>query len=147
MTLTTRADDATIDLAQYLIAEHEGFVSHAYQDTGGHWTIGYGRLVDERLGGGIDEEEATYLLARDIERTDIELRTTFRWYDRLDETRRACLIDMTFNLGLPRFMSFRKMIAALEQGDFKQAALEMRDSRWAGQVGNRAVELAKMMDP
>ncbi len=147
MTFATRADDNAKEIAEYLIVGHEGLVSHAYQDTGGFWTIGYGRLIDERLGGGIDEEEASYLLVRDVERTDRELSTAFRWYGRLDETRRAALIDMTYNLGLPRLMSFRKMISALDHSDFKQAALEMLDSAWRRQVGKRAEDLAEMMDP
>jgi len=40
------------------IKRHEGKVLHAYPDHLGYWTIGYGRLIDERRGGGITEAEA-----------------------------------------------------------------------------------------
>jgi lysozyme len=38
------------------------------------------------------------------------------------------------------------MLAALEAGDYAQAAVEMMDSRWARQVGSRAEKLKKMME-
>jgi lysozyme len=36
----------------------EGEVLHAYQDKYGYWTIGVGRLIDARKGGGISVEES-----------------------------------------------------------------------------------------
>jgi len=42
-------------------------------------------------------------------------------------------------------MKFEKMLAALKIGDWDTAANEMRNSRWAEQVGQRAVTLATMM--
>ena len=47
---------------------HEGFVSHVYEDSTPekYLTIGYGRLVDSRLGGGISQQEAEYLLTNDV---------------------------------------------------------------------------------
>ena len=38
------------------------------------------------------------------------------------------------------------MIKALEEGDYKRASQEMLDSRWARQVGQRAEDLARMME-
>ena len=40
-----------------LIKEHEGVVKHAYQDSRGYWTIGVGRLIDEKLKGGLSDDE------------------------------------------------------------------------------------------
>ena len=37
------------------------------------------------------------------------------------------------------------MLAAMEQGDYQTAAKEMLASKWAVQVGRRAVELSKIM--
>ena len=50
------------------IRKHEGFRSGAYCDTQGYLTIGYGRLIDARRGGGITDAEAEFLLAGDIPR-------------------------------------------------------------------------------
>ena len=52
---------------------------------------------------------------------------------------------MLFNLGLPRLKTFKKFLAACEAGDFDLASVEMLDSKWASQVGNRAIELSEQM--
>jgi lysozyme len=57
-----------------------------------------------------------------------------------------CLVDMGFNLGVPRLMKFKRMWEAIEREDFEWAASEMLNSRWANQVGGRADRLAKVME-
>ncbi len=141
MSATTEA----MELARYEIERHEGCVSHAYQCPAGFLTIGFGRMIDRRLGGGITEDEAEMLLSNDIKRIDIELRTAFRFYDRLDTQRQAALINMTYNLGLPKLVGFSRMIAALEAGEWEEAADEALKSRWAAQVGRRAQDIATML--
>ena len=85
------------------------------------------------------------MLDNDILRVSEELKHTFGWYRHLNDTRKMVLIDMCFNLGMPRLKKFKRMIAAMERIDYTNAAAEMLDSRWARQVGNRAIELADMM--
>ena len=48
---------------------------------------------------------------------------------------------MCFNLGITRLLKFKKFLGALESKDYKTASEEMMDSRWATQVGPRAVRL------
>ena len=124
------------------IKRHEGFVEHAYQDTEGYWTIGFGRLIDKRLGGGISKGEATFMLRNDISNAYGELIRAYPWMDELDAARRDAFINMVFNLGLPRFAQFKKMLASAEQGDWSACAEHALDSRWATQVGQRAKELS-----
>jgi lysozyme len=52
---------------------------------------------------------------------------------------------MMFNIGKGRLSGFKKMISAIEQGDYEKAAAEMVDSKWYNQVGYRAVRLVGMM--
>ncbi len=137
--------DPALELARYILQDHENFVSHAYEDSEGFLTIGYGRMIDKRLGGGIDQDEGDYLLERDLARSNTELRTAFPWFHHLDDRRRAALIDMHHNLGLPRLVGFSKMIAALDAGEFDEAAREALDSKWARQVGKRAHDIADMI--
>jgi lysozyme len=59
--------------------------------------------------------------------------------------RQDVVLNMLFNLGLPKFLAFRKMIEALRLANYDQAATEMLDSKWAIQVGIRAKELAEIM--
>ena len=48
---------------------------------------------------------------------------------------------MCFNMGAPRLGQFKKFIAAINDGNWNTAAVEMMDSRWAKQVGVRAERL------
>ena len=53
---------------------------------------------------------------------------------------------MMFNMGRTRLSKFKKMNAALIDGDWKEAAKEGRDSRWYRQVTNRAERLMTRME-
>ena len=59
-----------------IIKKHEGCVLHCYEDHLGYMTIGVGRLIDKKKGGGITEDEAEYLLKNDIKRVVIQYCNT-----------------------------------------------------------------------
>ena len=59
--------------------------------------------------------------------------------------RQRVLLNMCFNLGSGGLLEFRKSLAAMERGDFETAAREMKASKWATQVGDRADRLAALM--
>ena len=119
----------------------EGLRLKPYYDTMGVLTIGYGRSLEK----GITEAEATYLLSNDIQ-SAIEDAGKFEWFEGLSPVRKHVILNMIFNLGLGRFKTFKKMIRAIEISYFKRAALELLDSRYANQVGNRAIRLSKMLE-
>jgi lysozyme len=125
-----------------LLIRHEGLRLKPYRCSEGKLTIGVGRNLDDN---GITEEEALALLRNDIESCKREA-SQFPWYEDLSNSRKDVIISMIFNLGLYRFSQFKNMIKALENEDFEEAAYQMLDSKWASQVGNRAVELSKMME-
>lgn len=116
-------------LRQKLIA-HEGLRLSAYQDHLGFWTIGVGRLIDARKGGTISKPEAMTLLDNDINACLDDL-STFSWFQSLDPVRQRALCDMRFQLGSGGFRGFQQMIAALEDGNYADAAAAARDSKWA----------------
>ena len=128
-----------------LVKTHEGVVKHAYADSRGYLTIGCGRLIDKTLGGGLSDDEIDYLLSNDMQRCEDEA-VTYSFYAKLDEARKAVIISMLFNLGKPNFDKFQNFQAALLVGEYRLAASEMLQSRWADQVKGRAVELSKMME-
>lgn len=113
---------------------HEGCELSAYQDSLGYWTIGIGRLIDKRRGGGITHEEAIYLLSNDITRALQDART-FPFFEQLSEVRQNALVELTFSMGLPTLRQFRRMLAALSARNYDKAAVELKDSRWFEQVG------------
>ena len=71
----------------------------------------------------------------------MELDKNMPWWKDLDDDKQRVMANMAFNLGLPRLSKFKKFLKAMEEGDFKTAAVEMMDSKWATQVGNRAKRL------
>lgn len=131
------------DKLKQQIKLHEGVEYRAYEDTQGILTIGVGRNLEDR---GLSEDEVDYLLNNDIKICVKELKGSFDWYDDLDDIRKRVLVDMMFNLGMPRLKGFVKMLEAIESGAWGAAAEEMLDSTWARQVGSRADRLSEMME-
>tara|TARA_B110000093_G_scaffold138269_1_gene148356 strand:- start:3867 stop:4292 length:426 start_codon:yes stop_codon:yes gene_type:complete len=128
-----------------MLIKHEGSKSHAYMCTANKVTVGVGRNIDPEGGIGLTKDEISFLLKNDIERVEDELSRRLPWILELSDVRIDALIDICFNLGLPRFLKFAKALDALEQREYDLAADEFMDSRWAKQVGNRAVTVSNMI--
>ena len=77
-----------------LIRKHEGFRASAYRDTRGYLTIGYGRLIDARRGGGITRQEAEFLLAGDTKRAEATVRALYHGADGFTAARYLSLIHI-----------------------------------------------------
>ena len=127
------------------LKRHEGVKAFAYQCTADKTTIGVGRRVDEDGGIGLSDDEIEYLLLNDIERCDAELGNAYDWYRSLTKPRRDAMINLCFNLGLTRLRGFVKALEAMSRGQYDVAADEFMDSRWATQVGDRAVEVTELI--
>ena len=125
------------------LIKHEGLELKVYKDSVGIETIGIGRNLVDR---GITEEEARYLCQNDIDIVEQELSRNFPVVTYLDDVRQRVLLDMAFNLGIPRLSKFKNMWAAIHCGDYATAATEMLDSKWARQVKGRAKKLSQMME-
>lgn len=123
------------------IRKSEGLSYLPYKCPSGHLTIGYGHNLEH----GISIEAAELLLRQDIEIAAKQVKNAFIWWPKLTEARFYVLVDMTFNMGISRLCGFKKMLTAVEQGDYQTAAKEMLASKWAVQVGRRAAELSKIM--
>jgi len=128
-----------------LLRRDEGEILHAYTDHLGYWTLGVGRLVDKRKGGGISREESAYLLANDIKRIEAQLDESLPWWRTLSEPRQAVLVSMAFQMGLAGLLGFRNTLAAIKAGRYEDAAGGMLASKWATQTPQRAARLAKQM--
>ena len=142
---------------------HEGLRLQVYKDTLGIDTIGIGRNLEDRgitkeeldwmdipsmdavYEYGITEADAMYLAKNDVQIVEDELVRAHPCVEELDAVRQLVLIDMAFNLGVPRLCKFKKMWAAVHTKQFDIAAKEMLDSRWARQVKSRSTKLAHAM--
>lgn len=123
----------------------EGFVPHAYKDSLGYLTLGYGFLVDERKGGRIPSEVADHWLEWEVSRLSTLLTQRINCYADQPEEVKAALLNMAYQMGWRGLLGFSKMLAALEAGDREQAAREALDSRWAAQTPERAQRVAAMI--
>lgn len=132
----------------------EGVEYEIYRDHLGYLTFGVGHLITKSdpeygfpVGTTISEERVAQAFESDL---DISLRECgvlygFRWSSFPDEVKEI-LVNMMFNLGRPRLSKFKKMNGHLENGDWANAAIEGRDSRWYRQVGNRAERLMMRLE-
>lgn len=120
---------------------YEGLSVMPYKCPTGRLTIGYGHNLEN----GISKEAAEFILEQDMAAAEKSVTKQFAWWKRLNEVRQFVLVDMCFNMGLGKLCTFKKMLSAVQRGDYTAAANEMLNSRWAVQVGRRAKELAEMM--
>lgn len=127
------------------LIRHEGLKLAAYHDSLGYLTIGVGRLIDARMGGGISADEALMLLNNDLDKCITDLAGRFPWFEGLDAVRQRALVDLRFNLGPSGLLEFSKFLVAMGRGDYATAARELVASRWYHQVGTRGPYLVQMV--
>lgn len=123
---------------------HEGNSPYAYEDSLGYLSVGIGRCIDKRIKKGLSEEEQLYLVRNDIKEC-LQWLSKYQWFNELDEIRKEFFIELGFNLGESRLLTFKKMIAAVEKKDFITASKELINSKWASQVKDRRASNLKYM--
>lgn len=123
----------------------EGGVPYAYQDSLGYWTIGVGFLIDRRKGGRLPDAVRDSWLDYEITEKRKELERRIPWITTLYQARQDCLLNMAFNLGVEGLLSFKNTLSLVQSGQYEKASVEMLNSRWATQVGNRAKRLSEQM--
>lgn len=126
-----------------MLSADEGYRQFPYKDINGFLTAGFGRCLSAR---GISKDEAMLMLQNDLQESEAELMKNYHPYNLLDATRKSVLLQLCFNLGFVGLMHFRKMLAAIEVGDFKLAAQELLDSEAAKQLDKRYHKLAGLLE-
>lgn len=128
----------------------EGVVYKIYKDHLGYPTFGVGHLIveddpeyREPNGTPISEERVQEVFEKDL---DVSINECKKLYGdekflKLPDEVQQILVNMMFNMGRPRLSGFKKFNAAIEAGNWMEAAKEGRDSRWYNQVTNRAERL------
>lgn len=137
---------------------HEGLVLKPYKCPAGFLTIGVGRnleanpMTNEELKvcgdweRGITKNAALFLLRNDIIRVEKDCKKSIQFWYSLDGERQYALLDMAFNLGINGLLKFRNMLNDMSIGDYRGAAKECLNSRYAKQVGKRARRIAKIIE-
>ena len=134
------------------LIKHEGYKDEIYLCSEGIPTFGIGHAIKE------DDPEYTWPVGTPIEKERIDNAFEADFEDaladvevlipNLDSQPDQCirvLVNMAFNLGRSRLGKFKKMIKAVTENNYSEAANQMVDSRWYNQVGNRSIELENWM--
>ena len=135
------------------IEADEGVKYEIYLDHLGYPTVGCGHLIQpddeeygKEVGTTITEARCSTLFASDIDGVLADCGRLYPTFSDLPEEVRLIIANMMFNMGLTRLSKFKKMKAAIEKEDWKEAANQMHDSKWRKQVPNRAGRLIKRMN-
>lgn len=126
-----------------LIKSFEGLRLHAYQDSVGVWTIGYGTTRGVKAGMSITKEQAERMLLNDVQRFEPEVERLVKVP--LNAARWDALICFTYNLGAANLES-STLLRLLNAGNYAGAAEQF--PRWnkaggkvlSGLVKRRAAE-------
>ena len=141
------------------LKRHEGFRKRVYLDTctPPKPTIGYGYNLEanplhlssleisQAHTKGINQVEAERLLKLMITQCRHQLEVTLPFFSKLDTVRQDVLINMCFNIGLAGLLKFKKSLLLIEAGEYSTASVELLNSKWSKDVGNRALELSTQM--
>ena len=124
------------------LKKHEGMRLKPYTDTVGKLTLGIGRNIEDK---GITEQEALFMLNNDVDYFYGQLNKKLPWFKSLDDARQNVLVNMAFNLGVAGLLTFKNMLEECKNEQYNFASIEMLNSKWAKQVGNRSLELSQQM--
>jgi len=124
------------------IKESEGFRSRPYRCTENHLTIGYGFAVKDLE---LDRDICDMILERKIEKLVKRLGHRLPYLFEVPVEVHDVLVEMAYQMGVSGLLKFKKTLMYVESKDYKDASVEMLDSRWAKQTPNRAKKLSDIM--
>ena len=126
------------------IKEHEGLVLKPYKCPAGKLTIGYGHNLQDN---GLSKSACEFILSEDIDEAKKNLYAVFtrKFFETLSNNQKIALIDMMFNLGMSRFLTFKKFILAVKNKDFIKASAEIINSRAYQQNKSRYKKLSEQI--
>lgn len=139
-----------------MLIRHEGWKNRPYTCPAGHKTIGVGFNMEVnimpsdiashlRLKGYLPDDMINRLLDISIDTAVMNCKEIYKGFDGFSENRQLALIDFLFNVGAGTALRFKKMRAAIKEGDWNRAADEMIDSAWFKQVKGRATEVVDLV--
>lgn len=124
------------------IKENEGYVGIVYKDSLGIDTIGYGFAIKDLE---LDRDICDLILDRKLKELEDRVKLKFGWYPFMPKVIQDVVMEMCYQLGVTGFSKFVKTITYLKDKDFKNASIEMLDSKWAKQTPNRAKKMSKIV--
>jgi len=145
--------DIDIDQLREQLIIDEGQVNEIYNDHLGYATFGIGHLVLEgdpeyglEVGTSVSEDRVISCFAKDVETVINDCEKLHEGWEDYPQEVKQIVANMMFNMGRTRLSKFKKHNAALNAHNWKEAAIEGRDSRWYKQVTNRAERLMSRLE-
>lgn len=137
-----------IDIERMLTYD-EGYRLTVYRCSAGFLTGGIGHNFDAdpalkimhrkvKFGDRLSPDEVIALFDYDIKKVLMGLKTSLPFFDDAPENIRAVLINMAFQMGINGLLKFKKMLGAMESGDYEGAAMQIEDSKYYKDTPNRA---------
>ena len=143
------------EIAQLIIAREEGFRDKPYLCSEGFPTVGYGQKIGTK---GADISLYKFTIPQDVAElwmlhnidsmidameVDEDISAAL---ESCNEVQEAVLVSMCYQMGVKGLSSFKRMLSAIEFGDFREAAREALDSRWRIQTPDRCERHAEMLE-
>jgi lysozyme len=133
-----------------MIIRHEGKINKPYKDSLGLWTVGVGHLIGDgkslppEMNREFSDEEVMTMFEKDYAHHR-SAAMNIPGFDKLDGRGQGALTDLTFNMGPSWISKWPKLKKQLEEGDTQSAAKNLEQSKWYGQVGNRAPTIVSLI--
>ncbi len=130
---------------------YEGYRDKVYTDTTGNATIGFGhKLTPSEINSGIyangiTREQGEALYKQDQAKHNAQLYAREPWIAKLSENQQTALQDQSFNMGSAFLDKFPKYKAQLQAGQWDAARRNILGTKYAEQVGQRAVDNANRL--
>lgn len=131
----------------------EGFRALVYDDhtakplkTGsvilGNPTIGYGwNLASTPL----TTAQYSTILTWQMDEKISQVRAAFPWFDGLPPDIQRAYANMAFNMGVDDMKEFTTFNGLLKDGRYREAADDLKTTKWYGQVGERAERIEELI--
>tara|TARA_B110001452_G_scaffold169304_1_gene141550 strand:+ start:111 stop:530 length:420 start_codon:yes stop_codon:yes gene_type:complete len=134
-----------IEHTKEAVKKEEGFRLETYKCTEGHLTGGYGHKMLEGEVPPTDHAGWLKIFERDFARAMTGADDLLMLCPNIHETARHIVVEMVYQMGSYGVSRFKKFLQALQDSDYKEASVQMLDSRWAKQTPNRANRMSERM--
>lgn len=121
----------------------EGFSWQPYPDgQTGKWAVGWGHSISRAevpRHRNLSLDHLTQLYQTDFSRAYAAAITQIPNWDEQSSEVRVLIVSLVYNVGPTGFARFARFKRAIIRRDYLAAARELRESKWATQVGSRRV--------
>ena len=134
-----------------LLKFEEGYRAKPYLCSENYPTVGIGKRIGPRNADlslyqfEVPECVAIEWLKSEVFELTLELSKR-DWFNQITGDRRSIIISMAYQMGLSGLFKFKKMIKAIIEEDWNEAAFEARDSLWYKQTKLRAVRHCRVLE-